>query len=254
MIFFLYSRDLDVELRGEAFEEKVDAIPFWGQRIKSKSETKEILVICQDHVFFYRSVSSFKLSASILNVTLKRVHMTKTWGLNCCALSLFSQETLHWRNIWENSHFLFWFVFLHIFVIAKPRSSKKVIIFFYNYWEEKKNRFGDFLSVFLVMNFIIVINVFFEEAVTCFLIQCCKKAKFTFEWCLRELPWWWNRFSGGAPPALKWISGEVQKDMHVKSKFNVNFSHFFILKAHILYSKIKILKYIIFRNIVKLSI
>ena len=29
---------------------------------------------------------------------------------------------------------------------------------------------------------------------------------------------------------------------------------FFILKAHILYSKIKILKYIIFRNIVKLSI
>ena len=39
---------------------------------------QEILVICQDHVFFYRSVSSFKLSASILNVTLKRVHMTKT--------------------------------------------------------------------------------------------------------------------------------------------------------------------------------
>ena len=52
----------------------------------------------------------------------------------------------------------------------------------------KKNGFGNFLFVFLVMNFIIVINVFFEEAVACFLIQCCKKAKFTFEWCLRELP------------------------------------------------------------------
>lgn len=61
-------------------------------------------------------------------------------------------------------------------------------------------------------------------------------------------------FFWGGSPALKWISGEVQKDMHVKSKFNVNFSQFFILKAHILYSKIKILKYIIFRNIVKLSI
>ena len=145
-------------------------------------------------MFFYRSVSSFKLSASILNVTLKRVHMTKTWGLNCCALSLFSQETLHWRNIWEKSFFVL-ICFLHIFVIAKPRSSKKVIIFFYNNWEEKKNRFGDFLSVFLVMNFIIVINEFFEKAVTCFLIQCCKKAKFTFEWCLREL---WMNFGRGA--------------------------------------------------------
>ena len=63
-------------------------------------------------------------------------------------------------------------------------------------------------------------------------------------------------FWGGSPGLKKWISGEVQKDMHVKSKFNVNFSQFFILKAHILYSKIKILKYIIlyYRNIVKLSI
>ena len=61
-------------------------------------------------------------------------------------------------------------------------------------------------------------------------------------------------FFWGGSPGLKMNFGRGAKRHAYKSKFNVNFSQFFILKAHILYSKIKILKYIIFRNIVKLSI